>query len=451
MLGLINKYIFGAGVPVLLITVGIFYSFYLGFFHICKLGKIIKELKKPSRSDGISPFRALTLALAGTLGVGNIVGVAAAIALGGFGSIFWMWVSALCAMLLKYAEIVLAVRHRRSDEKGNLHGSAMLYIRDFFTSRSHSFLGGAVAAVFAVLCIVNAIAMGGMIQSNAISDASRGIFGADTLTVGIILAPLSAAIISRGTDGISKFTEILVPIMSAGYVIISLAVIIIERASLPSVFARIFTDALSLDSAAGGIFGFLFSRSLRFGTMRGLISNEAGCGTAPMAHAASHNESAAAQGFWGIVEVFVDTILLCTMTALVIMVNIEHLNTDSDWIMLTLDAYSQTLGSWAGTFLAVAVFCFGFATIVCWAHYGIECVYYFSRKRHARTVFVFVYCISVFLGSITATDAIWDIADVAIGTMTLINLVLLFLMRREVKEETLNYFGSADIKRRWNV
>lgn len=443
MLEFLNKNLFGVAVPVTLIIAGVFFAFLLKFFHIFRVWDILKVFFKKSEGDGISPFRAVTLALAGTLGVGNIVGVATAITLGGFGSIFWMWVSALCAMLLKYAEIVLAMRHRRYEKDGNPYGAAMYYIKDCFAERSHKKLGASLAALFALLCIVNALTMGNMIQSNAVAEALEGVFDISPLLCGALLAILGALIITRGTELMAKFTEILVPLMTLGYVVISLWVLIVRRDMLGEAFSSIFKDAFSPDSAAGGFLGFLFSRALRFGTMRGLVSNEAGCGTAPAAHATSCAKSPVEQGFWGIFEVFVDTIILCTMTALVIIVSFGDLRYRGSYIMLTLDAYSSVLGEGAAIFLSLAVLCFGFATIVCWAHYGIESVRYFTRGKAVNRIFIAVYSVCAMIGANVNSSAIWSTADFAIGAMTLINVAVLLLMRKEIKLETEEYFYST--------
>ena len=440
MIEFINKYLFGVAVPIILIAAGIFYAMLLRLFHVRHPRTIIKALTKKNTESGISPFKAVTLALAGTLGVGNIVGVSAAIALGGFGSIFWMWISALCAMLLKYAEIVLAMRHRRYDSDGTPHGAAMYYIKDKFTSLSLPRLGKAVAAIFAVLCILNALTMGSMIQANAVSEAFHGVLKLNPIVCGFIVAVVCTLIISKGTQAMARFTEILVPLMTLGYIVISLAVLIIRRDMLGYAFRSIISDALSPTSATGGVMGFFLSRSLRFGTMRGLISNEAGCGTAPAAHASSNSKSPVEQGFWGIFEVFTDTIVLCTMTALVVIVNFENINFTNNWIMLTIDAYASVLGGAAAVFLSIAVLCFGVATIICWAHYGIESVGYLSKSKRTRRFFMIVYCISTFVGSFAASEAIWTVADLAIGAMTLINVSVICLMYKEVKQETELYF-----------
>ena len=442
MLEFINKYVFGTAVPIILMGAGVFYLILLKAFHLTRPKAILRVLFKKSGEGGISPFRAVTLALAGTLGVGNIVGVSAAISLGGFGSIFWMWISAALAMLLKYAEIVLAMKYRVYDSNGEPHGAAMYYIKAFFSRISLAALGKIIAAVFAVFCLINAVTMGSMIQANAISESFEGVFGISPLLCGIALTLLCAVIIPRGTGAIARFTEILVPVMSLGYIIISLWVLAVRREMLPSAIDSIISDAFSANSAAGGIAGFFLSRSLRFGTMRGLISNEAGCGTAPTAHASSNSKSAVEQGFWGIFEVFADTILLCTMTALVVIVNFDSLKFRGSWIMLTIDAYSNVLGNTASVFLAISVLCFGFATIICWAHYGIESAGYFSRSGRVRGIFIFIYCAAVFSGTMVTSEGIWSIADLAIGAMTLINVSLICLMSREVRRETDLYFGN---------
>ena len=447
MIEFFNKYLFGIAVPVLLILSGIFYAVYLKCFHIRHPVLIFKSLLKKSPSGGTSPFRAVTLALAGTLGVGNIVGVASAITLGGFGAIFWMWISALCAMLLKYAEIVLAMKHRRYDEHGYPHGSAMYYIEDFFKSISIPSIGKVIAAVFAVLCILNALTMGSMMQANAVGEALEGVFSLPRSICGGVMAAFCLIVISRGAQTISRITEIIIPIVSLGYIIVSIAVLYIQREELPRAIEMILSNAFAPASVGGGILGFLLSRSLRFGTIRGLISNEAGCGTAPTAHATSSSSEPVIQGFWGIFEVFVDTIVLCTMTALVMIINFEGLTFHGSWIMLCIDAYRTTLGNFAASFLGISILCFGISTVICWAHYGIESLGYFTRAKFAHRIFVVLYSLFVMLGTLFSSVSIWEIADFAIGAMTLINVCILLGMRKSVKSETDIYLLTRNKKR----
>lgn len=437
MIEFLNQYLFGVGVPILLVTSGIFYGFRLRWFHLRHPLRVLKILAEKPPTGGVSPVRALSLALAGTLGVGNIVGVSAAIALGGFGSIFWMWISALCAMLLKYAEIVLAVAHRRTAPDGTPHGSAMYYIRDCFRERRHPILGRALAVLFAVLCILNAITMGSVVQVRAVSEAMEGVFSISPLLTGGVLCVLCAVILFRGRDAVLSFTDKLVPLMTVGYLALSLAVLVMRADGIGYAFSRILGDAFTPAAGMGGIGGFLLSRGLRYGTMRGLISNEAGCGTAPTAHASANCSLPAKQGVWGIFEVFTDTILLCSMTALVVIVSYEEVVArESDYLMMTIRAYAVVLGEGAAIFMALAVLFFGFATVICWAHYGSESVSYLSGRKGAQIFFLIVYCASVLWGAFAGTELVWSLADLAIGAMTLINLFVLLAMHREVRAES---------------
>ena len=428
----LNKYIFGVGIPIFLMLSGLYFCIKLRFFHFLHPLRIIKVIFSKQSGDGISSAKALALALAGTLGVGNMVGVASAIALGGFGAIFWMWVSALVAMILKYAEIVLAMKYRQYDKKGRPYGAAMYYIRACFKGT----LGKALAGIFAAFCIFNAFSMGSMIQVNASANAMSGVFGTPTLIIGVIFALIALFAMLRGRSGILGLTEKLVPFMTVGFVLLSLAVIIMRPSETLDAFSLIFENAFDLRSAGGGITGFLLSGALRYGTMRGILSNEAGCGTAPAAHAVSSTREPARQGVWGILEVFVDTILLCTLTALVIIIGYSSVDASGDYMLMTLDAYRSVVGDAAGYFLAIAVLLFGLATVLCWAHYGAESLKYFSKRKVAQRVFTLLYTASVLLGSVVSTELVWEAADLSIGIMSAINLSALLLMSREVRDQT---------------
>ena len=442
---LLNKYLFGVAVPVMLIACGVFFCFKLRFFHVFRLGRVIKTLTAKREGEGTSPMGAVCLALAGTLGVGNIVGVSAAIAMGGFGAVFWMWVSALAAMLLKYAEIVLAMRYRRYEERKGYYGGAMYYIRDFLERRGLSRLGRIVAGVFAALCLFNALTMGSMVQMSAVGEALGGVWNIPPAVSCGLLALCLGGLMIKGRRGILKATELLVPIMTLGYIVLSVAVMWVRRDGLGEAFSLIFKEALTPLSAAAGIGGALLSGAVRYGVMRGIVSNEAGCGTAPAAHAVSSCKEPAAQGVWGIFEVFADTLLLCTMTALSVILGYdgaEAYGRAGDFMMMTISAYGSVLGRSAAVFLGAAVLFFGFATVLCWAHYGMECVEYFSRRRAARRAFGVLYTFSAFLGAVVSSESLWQATDLAVGGMTLINLVFLVLMSKEVKKETEEYFGG---------
>jgi AGCS family alanine or glycine:cation symporter len=434
----INKYFFGIGIPFLLMGAGIFYCIRLKFFHFLHPIKVLRSFKS-ERNGGVSSLKAMMLALAGTLGVGNMVGVASAIALGGFGAVFWMWVSALIAMILKYAEIVLAMLYRKYDESGRPYGAAMYYIRACFRGR----LGAVLAGIFAVFCIINAFSVGSMIQVNAAAEAMNGVFGTPPIVIGLIFAAITLVAILRGSTGILALTEKLVPLMTFGFTVISVAVIVMRPSDALAAIEKIFSNAFSFQSGAAGVSGFLLSGAIRYGTMRGILSNEAGCGTAPAAHAVSSCREPARQGTWGIFEVFVDTILLCTLTAIVIIIGYDAIDPSGDFMMMTVAAYESVIGRAAGYFLAIAVMLFGLATVLCWAHYGEVGVNYFSRRAGVRRAYKLIYSLCVFLGALVSTDVLWESADLSIGTMSAINICALLLMSGRVKRETEEYFGRS--------
>jgi AGCS family alanine or glycine:cation symporter len=229
--------------------------------------------------------------------------------------------------------------------------------------------------------------------------------------------------------------------MTIGFLLLSVAVICIYPQKTLSAFSLIFKNAFNVRSGFGGVIGFLLSSSLRYGTMRGILSNEAGCGTAPAAHAVSSCRVPAKQGAWGIFEVFVDTILLCTLTAIVIIVGFEGVDPNGDFMMMTVNAYTSLLGDFSGYFIAVAVLLFALATVLCWAHYGIVSVKYLTKRRFSVPVFIAIYSAAVCIGSVLSSDVIWDGADFSIGAMTVINVIILVKLSGEVKRETESYFG----------
>ena len=424
----------GGLIPPLLLLVGVFFLVYLKGYPWRAPRRMLSAFRSGGEGKN-SSFRAMMLALAGTLGVGNIVGVANAIAIGGAGAVFWMWISALFAMLLKYAEILLAVSHRRTDKKGNFFGGAVYYIRDCFLARRWGRLAAVVPIVFAALMVVDALSMGCVIQVRAVGETMEQVVGIPPVYSGVLLVLLTLPLLARGTKGISALTEYLVPIMTAGYIILSVAVLILRRDAIGGVLLSICREAFTPESAVGGVSGFLLSRALRVGTMRGLLSNEGGCGTAPTAHAEADAKSPAHQGSWGIFEVFADTIVLCTATALVILVS--GVDTTSGGVMMTVTAYSSVLGGFAEWFFSAAVFCFGYATLLCWGSYGMESVRFLSPRRRWRVLYVLVFGLCILFGVRGAPEAVWSIADFSIAAMTAINLFVLLLLRREVREETL--------------
>lgn len=434
----------GRVAPILLILTGIYFSARL---NMVKLVAGALGRKKGRRKTGkVSPFAAVMMALAGTLGVGNIVGVAGAVSAGGYGAVFWMWASSLCAMALKYAETVLAVSHRRSDGRGGFFGGAVYYIRDIFASLGHDRAGSFTAFVFSLLFLFDGFTTGCAVQINAAAKAAESIIGIPAIAVGIAAAVIAFIPAAKGTENVAGLTTFLVPVLSGIYVILSIVVLVIRADRIPYAFSAIFSGAFSTGSAAGGILGFLTSRALRFGTIRGLLSNEAGCGSSPTAHASADTDDPVRQGFLGIFEVFADTIVLCTMTALVIIVNSDVPGVAGETgIMLALRSYSVTLGKWSEYILAASVAVFGLATVVCRAHYGCECIRYFCRgneKNGFRFIFLALFSAVTVIGSVASADAVLSAADLSIGSMTILNLVVLLLGRKEVFALTKGYFDK---------
>lgn len=441
----------GQIIPMLLLVSGLYYAAILDLFPLRRLPHIVQTLTRKKERNGVSPLRSLTLALAGTLGVGNIVGVTSAIALGGVGAVFWMWISAIAVMLLKYAEVLLGVKYRQKSEKG-WHGGAPYYIKEGLSRRGKPRLGKLLASVFALLCLLDSFTTGGAIQSSAVAGALEGVTGFPPLICGLILAILTGLVLISGRDTLFRATELLVPFMCGGYILLSLACILRRPEDFLPALGKIFEDALSPKSAAGGIFGFLLSRSVRFGTMRGLLSNEAGCGTSPFAHATAETSSPVEQGFYGIFEVFVDTLLLCSMTAVVVVMQIDSLDFSLSPIMLAIRAYSSFFGGFAARcvelFLALSVALFGFATFLCWAHYGTECLAYLGIGKRRQLVYIVCFSAVIALGAQGTPMAIWNFSDLIIALMLALHVPLLCLFSREVRADTRQYFQISTKNRK---
>lgn len=444
----LNSYLSGTLVPISLFLYSIFFLVILQGRPMINPNIIVKSIFKKNSDSGTSPIRAVIFALAGTLGVGNIVGVASAIALGGAGAVFWMWVCAFLAMILKYCEVVLAILHRRM-RNGENYGGAMYYMMDFFYSRKKHIIGIIYTFTFSALCLVNGFTMGSVIQSNAIAESFEAGFGIDPIFTGILLCFLCIIVFLFNGKKVFSLCEKLVPFVSILYLGMSFVIIFRLYERLPSVIGEIFSSAFSITSAGAGAFGFLLSKSLRYGTIRGLFSNEAGCGTAPTAHATSNTDSPCDQGFLGIIEVFIDTILVCTVTAFVILLNKETaFNFIDNPMLMAFSAFSVSLGSVSSVLLSISVFLFAFATIICWGYYGKECVYFIVKNKKFEKIYYCVYIVTVLIGSYISLDIVWQLADFAVGAMTLMNLYILGKMSREIRKETLMYFEKRASRRK---
>ncbi len=421
--------------PIVLLFCGAYMSARLRFFHVTKAPFILKSILKNGKGEsGRSPFREVSVALAGTLGVGNLMGVAAAIALGGAGAIFWMWIGALFSMILKYAEIVLAVKFRVvSGEK--ISGGAMYYLRAPF-----------FRVTFALLCICTSFTLGNIIQIRAISQCFEYVYALPPTVCAVPLALAVFLIIINGHRGVSGFTSVAIPIASLIYIIACLFVIFTNFSAIPSVFAEIFSGAFSFSAASGGIIGGLIAsfRPIRYGVIRGLITNEAGCGTAPIAHAASETEKSALQGFWGIFEVFFDTVVLCTLSALVILIARPDLTLGNDMkaVLFSFEKYLGALGYHA---ISVCVLLFALAGVAGWFYYGLVSLRYLTEsKRHSLLLersYAIFYALCVILGALCTASLAWDLTDITIGLMALINTPCVLSYASLIAKETRKVLG----------
>ncbi len=375
-----------------------------------------KQGETPKRKK-TSAFRAASVAIAGTVGVGNIAGVALALLTGGAGSVFWMWICGIFAMFLKYAEVTLAMDSRRSDGRGGFVGGS------FYSLRAAGW--GLLAPFFALLLLAQNVIVGGMVQANAVSDCLLAEFACPPPLTGALLVLLTLPVILGGREKISALTARLVPFMCLLYLGTAGAVILSNAARLPDAFASILTDAFSADAVGGGFLGFLSSRAIRVGVARGLVSNEGGCGTAPTAHAASDEPIAARQGLFGILEVFADTIVICTLTALAVLTAVPAAPAGAGGMALVGAAFRATLGG-AGPLLLVGMLLFfAYATLLSASFYAESVLRFFGLGDAAARASAFVFCFFVFCGAVGTPAFVWTAADLILAVMTLLNLSLL--------------------------
>ncbi len=423
-----------------LIAAGGYTAYRLRFFcflHPIAASKTLFVREIGETGDGYSPFRALTVALAGTLGVGNITGVAAAILLGGPGALFWMWVSALCTMLIKYAEVYLAVITRqRSDEGGHVRyfGGPMRYLREL--------RGGAVWAVlFCMLCIGASFLQGNLLQSTAAILCVADTFALPSVPTALVFSLAAAWLIFGGRGRIGAFCAAMIPFLSVLYTVMGLTVILRNAASLPAVFAVIFRDAFSMRAiGVGG--GASMLLAMRHGCAKGVFTHEAGCGTAPISHAGAVTSHPEKQAVLGIAEVFVDTMVLCTITGLVLLlsgVGEMPIGAEYDVQAVVLDAFRVWFGDKAAVFLTVSIVFYAFAALVCWSFYGTECLSYLLRdcgtivtERGVR-VYLFFYVLCTFLGAWADPSELWEISDMLTMAMTALNTCGVILLLGRVR------------------
>lgn len=431
----VSRILWGPATLLLFLAVGILYTVrcgFLQFFHPrLILKKTVGSLLDRRRKDGVSPFAAMSAALAGTMGVGNITGIAAAITLGGAGSVFWMWVSALIGMMTKYGEVLLAVRYRQKGPEG-FFGGPMYYIRQGTGSKG-------LAVLFCIFCISASFGVGNMTQTNAIAQSAKQLWNVPTWLSGLAAALLIGLVTVGGIRRISQVTQWIIPVLSLLYLLFSAVVLFLCRERIPSAFAQILHDAFSPRCMTGAGVGMGLSRAVRYGFSRGIFSNEAGLGSAPIAHAAAETEHPAKQGLWGIFEVFADTIVVCTVTALVILTSgvgeKGYFGAD-----MTGAAFSLILGQFGGDLVRFSLLFYAVAAALGWAFYGEQAVrYLFPQHKTAVSLYRFFFLFCCVLGAVTELELVWAIADTLNGLMALPNLAAMVLLCPEAARLTKEY------------
>lgn len=438
----INSIVWGPMMLVLILGVGLFLMLGLRLMPILKLGTGFKLLfagrhaKKDEESEGeISPFQALMTALSATVGTGNIAGVATAVFLGGPGALFWMWCTALVGMATKYSEAVLAVKYREVDEEGNHVGGPMYYIKNGLGAK-WAWLG----TLFAIFGAVAAFGIGNTVQSNSVADVLHSNFGWDTWMTGAVMMVLVGAVLIGGIKRIGNVAGALVPLMAIAYLGAGLVVLAINADALPHALNLVFTHAFTGTAAEGGFAGAAVWMAIRFGVARGIFSNEAGLGSAPIAHAAAQTKNPVRQGLVAMLGTFIDTIIICSITGLVIITSGTWTSGESG-AALTSAAFSQALPGIGNYIVAISLAIFAFTTIIGWSFYGERCVEFLFGIKAIKPYRI-LWILAVPLGASVSLDFIWLLADTLNALMAIPNLIALILLSPVVFALTREYFSK---------
>ncbi|MBQ8834787.1 MAG: sodium:alanine symporter family protein [Oscillospiraceae bacterium] len=466
----LNGIAWGPWMLMLLVGTGVYLTVRVGFMQFTKFGYAMKNTigkifqKQTAAGGEVTPFQALTTALAATVGTGNIAGVTGAIAVGGPGAVFWMWVSALFGMVTKYSEVVLAVKYRERNAKGDYVGGPMYYIKNGMGEKWKW-----LASLFSLLAALAAFGIGNMTQVNTIAgsfNAAIDAFGGSTqstvvqflgqtvpvssIAVGLLVAVIVAMVLFGGLKRIGKVTEMMVPLMAAIYIVCSFIVIGANIGSLGKIFGMIFKGAFSAEAALGGAFGITIMQTIQKGVGRGVFSNEAGLGSAPMAHAASSEKDPVKQGLYGIFEVFMDTIVICTMTALTLLCGVESgveiIWGESAGAELIIASFSTVFGGKFGSaIVALAISLFALSTILSWSLYGSRsCEFLLGHK--VTVVYQVIFVLVVVVGATLDLKLVWDIADTLNGFMAIPNLIALLALSGVVIKLTKEHFAGKKLR-----
>ncbi|MDO5301091.1 MAG: alanine/glycine:cation symporter family protein [Tissierellia bacterium] len=442
LMSALDSLVWGPPLLLLLVGGGIYFTIRTRALHLRHFGYIFKNTllkmfeKSEAEEGGVTPFQALANALAATVGTGNIVGVSVAILTGGPGAVFWMWVAAFFGMCTKYFEIVLSIVYRTHNSKGEWAGGPMYYIDKGLKQPW-------LAKLFAIFAALACFGIGNTVQSNAIAGVVKANFGISPVIVGIVLTLITAIVVAGGIQSITRVTEKLVPFMAALYIIGAIVVLFFNIQNVPAAFLSIFTNAFQTQAAVGGVAGFTFMQIVRAGVSRGLFTNEAGLGSSPIAHASATTDHPVRQGMWGVTEVFVDTFLVCTMTAMVILSS-GILGTEADASSLVSKAFGSTFagGRYIVTFGLVL---FAFSTILGWEFYGETSARYLLGDKVAWP-FKIVFILMVFLGSTMDLGVAWTIANILNGLMAFPNLIALVGLSGVVVALSKDFFADDHIR-----
>jgi len=441
-----NTYIGPYALLALLLPTGILFTISLKFIQFRKLGHafaiVSGRYDNPNDAGDINHFQALSAALSATVGIGNIAGVALAIHLGGPGAVFWMWMTGLLGMTLKYSECSLALKYRDLHEDGSVSGGPMYYMKKALGAR-YGKPAQVMAVVFATATVICSFGTGNMAQSNSMADALHASYGVPTVVSGLVIALLVFAVIVGGIRRIGAVASKLVPFMAGFYVLGGLTVIVANLHRVPAAFSLIFTDAFT-GHAVGG--GFLWT--MIWGIRRGLFSNEAGQGSAPIAHAAAKTRWPVREGLVAMTEPFIDTLLICTMTAVVVVLAGDYLHLKG--AALTTQAFSMGLAplglAAAGRHVVtIGTVLFALSTAISWSYYGDRSIEFLVKKRHAVTVYRIVFTFFLFIGAVWKLELVWSFVDMVITFMAIPNLIALILLRKEIVRMTKDYFAIRHV------
>lgn len=450
----VNNFVWGPVMLALLVGTGIFLTIRLKFLPWRNLGYAIQMIfrQKNKHEGDISPFQSLMTALSATVGTGNIVGVSTAMVLGGPGALVWMWISAAFGLSTKYGESVLAVKYRETNSVGEMAGGPMYAMKHGI---SNKFIGSTMAALFAIFVVLSSFGIGNMTQANSIASALSSSYGIPTWVAGAVIMVASVSILVRGIHSIGKVSSVIVPTMAVFYFLAAMVVIIVNISAIPAGVAEMFRMAFSFDAVAGGVGGSIIASmltSMRWGVARGVFSNEAGLGSAPIAAAAARTDHASRQGYVNMTGTFFDTMIVCMLTGLVIASTGVLGTVDPatgklvSGAQLTILAFSSVFGDYAKLIVSIALSLFAFSTILGWEYYGEKALEYLIKNRKVIMSYRVIFGLITFIGATTTLEVVWNFSDTMNGLMAIPNLICLLWLSNDIAKECFEYQEAVVVR-----